>query len=246
MHAVFPKLRGLCRVWCKGWQRRRSSCFGHTGTSSCPIRPSDFRPPVYPSSSALFDSGSTSTYIPTTRLHSLFLTAYTPTSAGTPLSTLTPLCRMEEPLGIHVFPNRLSEVIRRDANLIHYEGHAPIFGDRIAKGELPVPDFQGNRPADFFRNRQAEAAAAVANPTPANGLDSTLHMIRYNPLFTPTAPTHAAIHHHTAPTDVAIHHHTAPTDAAIHHQPQSPSPPPPPPPPPADVSPVRSQAQVRI
>ena len=61
--------------------------------------------------------------------------------------------RMEEPLGVHVFPNRLSARIRADPNLIHYEGHAPIYGDRMLKGEAPVPDFQGNRPADFFRNQ---------------------------------------------------------------------------------------------
>ncbi len=58
-------------------------------------------------------------------------------------------------VGIRVFPNKSSQSILADRSLIHYQGFAPIYGDRLKAGELPVPDFQGNRPADFFAKQTA-------------------------------------------------------------------------------------------
>lgn len=64
-------------------------------------------------------------------------------------------------VGIRVFPSKNSKSILVDRSLIHYQGFAPIYGDRLKAGELPVPDFQGNRPADFFSKQSAQNESEI-------------------------------------------------------------------------------------
>jgi hypothetical protein len=54
-----------------------------------------------------------------------------------------------------VWPNEESSSIRRNAKLIHYDAQEPIFGDRFDHTAPPVlPDFEGNRPHEFFTEQR--------------------------------------------------------------------------------------------
>ena len=58
-----------------------------------------------------------------------------------------------------VWPVERSAHVANDANLIHYQGHEPQFGDRFVVSKLP--DYSGSRPHQFWEEQQTRIEEGV-------------------------------------------------------------------------------------